>query len=141
MYYCAHQIDCNSQRGVTLVELMVSMLLGIVLSGGLVSAYLTAKRSHYYDDQMARIQENGRYAMRLLSRELRMTGFRGGVPLLSAVPPGTVRGDCSDRDWVLDTTNPLELVSNQCSVQWHPSTCSASHTEQPPLSVPDVASR
>ena len=34
----AHQIDCNSHRGVTLVELMVSMLLGIVLSGGMVSA-------------------------------------------------------------------------------------------------------
>lgn len=112
MYYRAHQIDWNSHRGVTLVELMVSMLLGIVLSGGMVSAYLTAKRSHYYEDQMARIQENGRYAMRLLSRELSMTGFRGGVPLLTAVPPGTVRGDCTDRDWVLDTTNPLELVSN-----------------------------
>ena len=106
------QFDGASERGLTLVELMVSMLLGILLSGGMVGAYLTAKRNHYYDDQLARIQENGRYALRLLSRELSMTGFLGAVPALAGLSPATVFGDCSDHDWVLDPTNPLELVND-----------------------------
>lgn len=106
------QFDCVSQRGLTLVELMVSMLLGILLSGGMVGAYLTAKHNHYYDDQMARVQENGGYALRLLSRELTMAGFLGAVPTLAGVSPANVFGDCSDSDWVLDPANPLELVND-----------------------------
>ncbi len=99
-------------QGLSLVELMVSMLLGLILSGGMVSAYLGAKRNYYYEEQMARMQENGRYAMRLLSRELAMAGFFGGVPALDSVSPAAVGADCSDQAWVLDGTHPLELVND-----------------------------
>ena len=60
---------------------MVSMLLGVILSAGFVSTYLGAKRNAFYDEQMARMQESGRYAMRLLSRELAMVGFYGRCSL------------------------------------------------------------
>ncbi len=99
-------------HGLSLVELLVSMLLGLILSGGMVSAYLGAKRNYFYEEQIARMQENGRYAMRLLSRELAMAGFFGGVPALDGVSPGAVGADCSDRAWVLDGAHPLELVND-----------------------------
>jgi len=106
-YRCKH-LAC----GFSLVELLVSMLLGLLLSAGVVSVYLGAKRNFFYEEQMARMQENGRYALRLLSRELVMAGFFGGVPALDNVFPASVGGDCSDRDWVLDGTHPLELVND-----------------------------
>jgi type IV pilus assembly protein PilW len=99
-------------RGLSLVELLVSLLLGLLLSTGLVSAYLGAKRNVFYDEQLARMQENGRYAMRLLSRDLAMAGFFAGVPSMSAVEPGSVGTDCSNEDWVLDGREPLELVND-----------------------------
>jgi type IV pilus assembly protein PilW len=102
--YCA--------QGLSLVELLVSMLLGLILSGGIVTAYLGAKRDYYYEEQTARMQENGRYAMRLLSRELTMAGFFGGVPVPDDISPVPVGVDCSDRPWVLDGTYPLELVND-----------------------------
>ncbi len=99
-------------RGFSLVELLVSMLLGLLLSAGVISAYLGAKRNYLHEEQMARMQENARYAMRLLSRDLAMAGFFGGFPALDGVAPGAVSTDCSDRDWVLDGTHALELVND-----------------------------
>jgi type IV pilus assembly protein PilW len=102
----------GSVRGLSLVELLVSLLLGLLLSAGVVSAYLGAKRSSFYEEQLARMQENGRYALRLLSRDLAMAGFYGGTPGTVAVVPGAVGTDCSTGDWVLDPSEPLELVND-----------------------------
>lgn len=98
--------------GLALVELLVSLVLGLLLSGGMVSAYLGAKRNLYYEDQMARMQENGRYAMRLLSRELAMVGFRGTLPASVRAAPVPVDTDCSEMDWALDSTHPMDLVND-----------------------------
>ena len=106
------KFGCASGRGFSLVELMVSMLLGVILSAGFVSTYLGAKRNAFYDEQMARMQENGRYAMRLLSRELAMVGFYAGVPLRDGIVPVSVGGDCSHQNWALDAENPLEFVND-----------------------------
>jgi type IV pilus assembly protein PilW len=98
--------------GLTLVELLISLLLGLLLSGGMVSAYLAAKRNYYYEEQMARMQENGRYAMRLISRELVMAGFYGGMPPSAGFTAASVGTDCSDWDWTLDGVNTLDLVND-----------------------------
>ena len=98
--------------GLTLVELLISLLLGLLLSAAMVSAYLVAKRNYQYEEQMARMQENGRYAMRLLSRELVMAGFYGGIPASAKFSAASVGVDCSDWDWVLDGSHPLDLVND-----------------------------
>ncbi|MDE0931036.1 MAG: PilW family protein [Halioglobus sp.] len=106
------KFGCASGRGFSLVELMVSMLLGVILSTGFVSTYLGAKRNAFYDEQMARMQENGRYAMRLLSRELAMVGFYAGVPSVDGVVPVPVGGDCSHQNWALNVENALQFVND-----------------------------
>lgn len=98
--------------GLTLVELLISLLLGLLLSAGMVGAYLAAKRNYYYEEQTARMQENGRYAMRLVSRELVMAGFYGGSPPPAKFTAAPVGIDCSEWDWALDGVNPLDLVND-----------------------------
>lgn len=105
-------LGAASGRGFSLVELMVSMFLGVILSAGFVSTYLGAKRNAVYDEQRARMQESGRYALRLLSRELAMVGFYAGVPSVSGVVSVSVGEDCSHQNWALDTESPLEFVNN-----------------------------
>jgi Tfp pilus assembly protein PilW len=107
---CAN--DHSFASGMTLVELLVSMLLGLLLIAGMVSAYLSASRHYAYEEQMARMQENGRYAMRLLSREFAMGGFYGGVPSSVDIPAASVGTDCSAGDWALDARNPLDLIND-----------------------------
>lgn len=99
-------------RGLTLVELLIALLLGLFLSAGMVSAYLVAKRNYYYEEEMMRMQENGRYAMRLLSRELVMAGFYGGLPVSSDLHPVPVAADCSAGNWALDRSFVLDLVND-----------------------------
>jgi Tfp pilus assembly protein PilW len=101
-----------ASRGLSLVELLISMLLGLILTSGIVSVYLGSKQNYFYEEQSARIQENGRYAMRLLQRELTMAGFFGGVLAMDAVTPASVGIDCSTTDWALNGLDPVELVND-----------------------------
>lgn len=63
--------------GFSLIELMVAMSIGLFLVGGLVYAYIGAKRSYNFNQAMARIQENGRFAIQLLTRDIRQAGYMG----------------------------------------------------------------
>ncbi|WP_158280279.1 PilW family protein [Spiribacter halobius] len=59
----------------SLVELMVAMLIGLVLLAGVVQVYLGSRQSQRTTENLGRMQENARFASDLLSRELRMAGF------------------------------------------------------------------
>ena len=100
---------CGQEQGLTLVELMVSILLGIFLSSGVVGVYLDSKRNYLAEEEMARIQENGRYTLSLLKRELMMAGFFGGVLQANQITPKAVTGDC-DTNWALDGGTPLDIM-------------------------------
>lgn len=65
------------QRGFTLVELMVAMALGIVLTGVMVGAFLATKQSYRVQIGMSRTQEGGHFALEFLARDIRMAGFAG----------------------------------------------------------------
>lgn len=65
------------QRGVTLIELLVSMLIGLFLIAGVVQSVVSAKHSYLHQDEFARMQENGRYALEYLTSEVRMAGYTG----------------------------------------------------------------
>lgn len=73
------------QRGVTLIELMVALVVGLILLAGLIQVYLSTKQSYNAQEQLARMQENGRFAMELITRDLRRAGFWGGNVDLTAI--------------------------------------------------------
>ena len=70
-------IRTDRQAGFGLVELMISITLGILLSTAVIQVFLATNSSSKIQDSMAVIQENARFAMRFLSREIRMAGYMG----------------------------------------------------------------
>jgi type IV pilus assembly protein PilW len=64
----------RAQRGVTIIELMVGMVLGLLLVLGVISVYVTNQQAARTNEGLARMQESGRIAFELLSRELRQAG-------------------------------------------------------------------
>jgi len=57
------------QAGVTLVELMISLLLGLLIALGLATLFSQNKRSFYQNEDLARMVEDGRYALEELARD------------------------------------------------------------------------
>jgi type IV pilus assembly protein PilW len=67
----------RQHQGFTLIEIMVSMLLGIFLLGGVMGIFLNTKQTYRVQDALGRLQENGRYAMDFIGKGIRMTDYRG----------------------------------------------------------------
>ncbi len=67
----------RNQQGLTLVEMMVAMTIGLVLLGGIITVLSSSQNTYRVNEAMARLQENARYAFQLLSRDIRMAGYRG----------------------------------------------------------------
>lgn len=60
-------------RGFTLIEMLVAMVLGIIVTGGIISLFVSTSKANRVQANLAHIQENGRFAVARLSRDLRMT--------------------------------------------------------------------
>ena len=67
----------NKQKGLSIVELMISITLGLVLIAGVVQVFLSSKSVFITQQGMSRIQETGRLAMEFVGRDLRMASYYG----------------------------------------------------------------
>lgn len=67
----------KKQQGLTLVEIMVAMTIGLVLLGGVATVMSSSQSTYRVNETVARMQESARYAFQLLSRDIRMAGYRG----------------------------------------------------------------
>lgn len=61
-------------RGFTLVELMISMTLGLLVLAAISTILVNTGKSNREQTAMARMQENGRYALSRISADVRMAG-------------------------------------------------------------------
>ncbi len=66
-----------NQRGASLIELMIGMLISLLLIGGMVTLFINNKQTYRYNEELARIQENGRFAIEFLQRSFRQAGHLG----------------------------------------------------------------
>lgn len=100
-------------RGLSLVELLVGMTLGLMLIAILISVYLGVKQSYQVQDALARMQENARLALRLITYDVRMAGARGDVAQAWTIsesltqPLGGIGGECH-AGWARTLTLPSD---------------------------------
>jgi type IV pilus assembly protein PilW len=94
----------SSQRGFSLIELLISSTLGLILFAAIISIYLTTKQTYNIQDSLARMQENARLALRLITHDARMAGYLGDV-----VQPWAIRES---------TGQPLGTLTSECYAGW-----------------------
>jgi type IV pilus assembly protein PilW len=95
------EFDMSSRRairraacaGFSLVELMIAMTLGLLLLAGLISEFAGSANAHRELQKFSQQIENGRYALELISSDLRHAGFYGQFYNLPAAP-GTLPDPC-----------------------------------------------
>ena len=67
--------------GFSLVELLVAMTLGLLLTVGTVSVFSGSRRSTELNAAMANMQENARFALDAIGSDIRMAGHQGCASL------------------------------------------------------------
>jgi type IV pilus assembly protein PilW len=110
------------QRGVTLVELLVTLAIGSLLIIGAVTIYGQSKVSYNTNESVARLQENARFALAMLEPDLRMASFwgltsrsflvEGRAAPTDPVPAGlAVGGDCGI-NWSINLARDVDGSNN-----------------------------
>ncbi|MCL7945877.1 PilW family protein [Marinobacter sp. ATCH36] len=67
----------SRQSGLSIIELMIALLLGSLLTVGLVQIFTSNSQAFRMSEAVARSQEYGRIASEMLSRETRGAGYYG----------------------------------------------------------------
>ncbi len=74
------------QAGVGLIEIMIALVIGLILIAGAGKIFLDGKQTYRLQDAQSRLQENARFALELLTNDIRMAGFSGCANLSSITP-------------------------------------------------------
>lgn len=63
------------QAGLSLVELMITLVLGLIIIAAVFNMYTGNSRSARFTEGLQTMQENGRYGVSVLQRGLRLAGY------------------------------------------------------------------
>lgn len=92
-------VSARRPQGMTLVEVLIAMLVGVILLAGISTLVVNASRSNRDLDAAARQLENGRYAAQSLGKHVRHAGFWGRLypPAAASMPaaPGALPNACT----------------------------------------------
>ena len=84
-----------SERGFTLIELMIAVGLSLMILAGLVTVFVNNSNTRKEIERTTRQIENGRYGIELLSNNLALAGFYAEFDPTILPDPGAVPQACS----------------------------------------------
>jgi len=82
----------RKQNGLTLIELMISLVMSLVLTAAAINLFVSSKETYKTDAEFAKLQDSGRYAIDALQRDIRMAGY-AGCKNLNNVDPNIIAND------------------------------------------------
>lgn len=93
----------------SLVELMIALTIGLILSAALITIYVSNKKVFWDSEAAAILQENNRFVLKLITNDLRMAGFYGGVDykLVKKSVTDLTTGACKRAEVLDETINEL----------------------------------
>ncbi len=107
------------ETGLTLVELMVAMVIGVGLLAGVLTVYTESSNAYQVAESSSRLQETANYALGVLEPDIRMAGywglFKGGATVVNSAsqtaPTSGIGGAAVARcgkNFAVDLTTVLE---------------------------------
>ena len=67
----------RTQDGLTLVELMIAMAIGLFIVGAAAALYVKTRSGFDYTNEIARMQETARFAMAVIGHDIREASYNG----------------------------------------------------------------
>ena len=66
----------HSQLGLSMIELMVAITIGLILSAGIIQIFSNSKNTYRVEESLSRVQESGRLALDFIANDVRMAGIQ-----------------------------------------------------------------
>lgn len=121
----------NPQAGFSLIELMLALTLGLVVTAGIVQLFVGNNRTTQLITGQSRLQESARYALDFISRSTRNAGFYGCDPEMDKLY-NTLNGDW-DQVFEYNLQQPIEgfdgAGAGNALTDWSPSLASLPRTQ------------
>lgn len=110
-------IKQHKQQGMTLIEIMISLLIGVFLIGGVLQIFINTRQTYRMQENLSGMQENGRFALSFFSNDMRMADFREcpTSPSVATAVAGTNDAGLNGSDTI--------------TVTWQDSACGAATTQ------------
>lgn len=77
----------HSQQGYTLIELMVALSLGLLISAAAIQLFITSQTTFSLQQGGADVQDSSIFGLELMSRNVRMANYGGGRPVMDDFTP------------------------------------------------------
>jgi type IV pilus assembly protein PilW len=110
------------QQGMSMIELMVALLIGVVIIFGATTVYNRSRKTYGESEAIARLQETARYAMSVIEPDVRMSNYFGlvkGASVIAGqaaqtdpVPAGAPTSICGN-NYALDLNTNLQGDNNR----------------------------
>jgi type IV pilus assembly protein PilW len=110
----------NRQSGFSVVELMIAMLLSMALAGAIISVFVNNSYSFNQDENIGRMQDDARHALREIAFDLSMAGHYADLHVPATVSYdgglaiGTDCGPAGEVNWMYQA--PEAATGNNLSV-------------------------
>lgn len=103
----------TNQKGFTLIEMMISLVIGVMITGAAYATYSSQQKAYYLQDQVAEMQQNLRAAFSRIAIELRMAGYDpedSDLFSITSVKTGRIQFTRdTDEDGVIDSNEIIDL--------------------------------
>lgn len=73
--YTYSLLPARRQKGLSLVEILVALMISAFLISGVIQLFIGSKQTYRSNDALSRIQENGRFVLEAMARDIRMTAY------------------------------------------------------------------
>jgi len=112
------------QSGISMVEILVALTLSILLTLVIGQIYISNSQAYRLQEAQSRIQENGRFALEFLSKDVRRVGSMGCLsvlnkPLVIANSSPSITPATSIQGYDADQTTSYPVPSST-SATWNP---------------------
>lgn len=118
------------QQGVSLVELMVSMVIALILAGAVLISYSSTQVSYLLSGNTSQIQETGRFAIHTVTEDIRLAGYWGLNVWSGTVQEGELATQtlgCGAAGWIADVDVPLMVLEDPTGAELPPCIQAADH--------------
>lgn len=97
----------SNPKGFSLVELMVAITIGLIILAVISTVFVSSKKTYRVQEALSRLQENGRYAIDFMGRDMRMAGYMGCI--CGGTTINTIANSVAGLTLLNTTTNPPSL--------------------------------